>query len=727
MAKSAFILGHTNGRIIGNLGILQDYLKTKGYKITLLLHPLDSSESIPTTLTTDGQEVIIPRHPHGIASFIGDLFLSLKLLKASDPSVFIGTTNFDTLPAIIRRQWFGQRIPYILYYPRDYAEDRYSSRILNLIYRWVEQVAVRYADATISYTSRAEAKRLGHGLSRNRSFVIPNIVSIANPTFTKKDIRKDHFVYSGDVNAEHGLYELIQTISPLINKLVIIGSGPDWDRTISLAKDLGLHLEIHHDKSREFAVEYLRDFNGVGLAPYKLAKKWPYYSSPLKIPEYVASGVPVLMSSVPEIAAIVSNQKLGVVYEELGLEAIRKQLDALDTNSFEARAQEFYEAHTVEHLLDPVFDNLPYKMKIAVNSRLYQIKNTGIPYYIKMLYREYLGAYRQDDIIFLQTDTTKTIGKTVTMNHTPFGHSRPMFDLVWTSLLVRDQKDVTIFHGAASILPFFKNRRVKYVVTVHDLAFELFPGDYGKLFNLYYHWSVLRSVKRADIVVAVSMNTKRDLVSKYQVDEHKVEVIYHGVNDFFVRHDTSPRLIAARYFLSITTHPKRKNVVGVLKAMAVGTAFVQSLTYVIAGVMDSDQLHQLRDLIAELGLAGKVDLFGYATESQLRNLYAHAEFFIYPSFYEGFGLPVLEAMVSRCPVITSSASSLPELVPDTEWLVDPSDINEISRKMSQLLSLSKVKRAALINKNHDFAKQFTWDRAASQMHSIFMKLGGYAN
>jgi glycosyltransferase involved in cell wall biosynthesis len=282
---------------------------------------------------------------------MGDFWFNLKLLGTNRPDIIIGTTNFDAIPAIASRSILRRRHPLIIYYPRDYADGRYSNKALNQIYLWVESIAVRNADTTISNTKRAEAKRLDHGLRADRSLVIPNPVNGPAPKFQPKNIRKDYFIYSGDVNREHGLYELIETIAPLIKKLVLIGDGPDWDKTVKLAHRLKLETEVHRAKDRLFVLQYLMNFEGLGLAPYNLNKGWTHYASPLKIGEYISWGIPAITSDVTEVSGEVSSSGLGVVYQELKLRVIKDLIVKLDTEHFEIKARAFYSRHNRDELL----------------------------------------------------------------------------------------------------------------------------------------------------------------------------------------------------------------------------------------------------------------------------------------------------------------------------------------------------------------------------------------
>ncbi|MFA5724198.1 MAG: glycosyltransferase family 1 protein [Candidatus Pacearchaeota archaeon] len=359
------------------------------------------------------------------------------------------------------------------------------------------------------------------------------------------------------------------------------------------------------------------------------------------------------------------------------------------------------------------------KTIIGVNSRIYQQANTGIPYFIKSLYENLLKK-SDYEYIFFQTNNNKSLGETRIIKAADKSFLYPLFDLFLINKLIK-KEGINIFHGASNIIPFFKKKNVRYIVTIHDLSFKIFPENHSKLFNLYYNLGTARSVKNAEVIVSVSENTKRDILKFYNVPENKIKVIHLGVNEIFFKRNKKTRLIKSKYFLSITTHPKRKNIYSVIEAFSKNKD-LKDLKYVIAGYMPEEQLELLKNKIEELGLKGRVILFGYAKEEDLINLYQNAEFFIYPSFYEGFGFPVLESMACKCPVITSNNSSLIEITPNKKWLVNPYDLKDISNKMSNLIKLKNKEKEKLINLNYNFSKKFSWDKTAKEYSKLFKDL-----
>lgn len=360
-------------------------------------------------------------------------------------------------------------------------------------------------------------------------------------------------------------------------------------------------------------------------------------------------------------------------------------------------------------------------MKIGVNSRIFQNGETGIPYFIRHLYTNLADIDKKNEYIFFQTNSKKFLGTTRTASAPNNILGNAFFDNFLTDrLIVRDKIDV--FHGPAHILPAIKRKHTKYIVTIHDLSFLVFPDQYSHFFTLYYREAVRQSLKNADAIVADSVSTKDDIVNFYGIDKSMVKVIPLGVSSYFAQPagEDSARLIEEAYFFSLTTHPKRKNIYSVLEVLA-RSKKLQALKYVIAGLIPDAYLQELKKDISRLGLNERVALFGYATEEQLRNLYRHAAFFIYPSFYEGFGFPILESMVCQTPIIASGTSSMREIMPQ-EWCINPSDLDDIQHKMEKMLEITQEERNVIISLNFDFAKTFRWEKTASQYLELYEEL-----
>ena len=359
------------------------------------------------------------------------------------------------------------------------------------------------------------------------------------------------------------------------------------------------------------------------------------------------------------------------------------------------------------------------KIKVGINSRIYQEKSSGIQQYIENLYKHCIALEGNKNFLFLQTKDNKKIGITKKLEVMNGLLGSVLFDNFLVNKLIKKEK-IDVFHGPAGILPFFKIKGIKYVLTIHDLSFLIFSKNHSKLFNFYYKYFTKRSLKNADIIVADSDNTKKDIIKYYKIPEKKIETIYLGIDSDFLN---SPKNLKNKdkYFFSVTTHPVRKNIIGVIKAMA-HNKNLKDYKYLIAGLISEDNKLELEKEIKRNNLEDKVRLVGYVSKKELITLYTNASFFVFPSFYEGFGFPVLEAMACGCPVITSNNSSLIEVTPNKTWLVDPYDISDISNKMDLMVKLSEEARQLLIKDNLKFVRKFSWDNTAQAIIQIFNKL-----
>lgn len=352
--KNIFILTH-NSEISGPIDYLQLYLEKNGHKVTRLEHPLDNYKKRFTLFRKGKRFRKLKRYGlFGILNLFIDFFLSIGFVLKNHSDIFIGANNFDTFIGIFSRKIFFKKIEKIIYFGTDFSEDRFKNKILNKIYYFVESVCCKYSDLVISNTKRAEEKRFKFGLKKEKSIIVPNGVLLDKVDFNKKELNKNNFIFVGSITKEHGLYDLIEAIYPLINKFVLIGYGDDWDRTVSLCKEKNIEIETYYKKDHKFCINYMKKFNGFGLAPYNLNSKWTYYCSPLKVVEYIACGLPVLMSSLPEIARHVKENNLGVVYSELDYNKISNDLKLFDVNGFNLKAKEFYSIYNQNNLYSKI-------------------------------------------------------------------------------------------------------------------------------------------------------------------------------------------------------------------------------------------------------------------------------------------------------------------------------------------------------------------------------------
>jgi glycosyltransferase involved in cell wall biosynthesis len=264
------------------------------------------------------------------------------------------------------------------------------------------------------------------------------------------------------------------------------------------------------------------------------------------------------------------------------------------------------------------------------------------------------------------------------------------------------------------------SKKTKHILTVHDLSFELFPEYFSFKQKL---WHYLVSPKKqchcADIILTPSANTKRDLINFYKLPENKIKIIYPGLSSVFnePQKQTKNLQLPDNYILFLGALEPRKNVLGVI------SAFEQIFNYlplpyslVIAGAPGWKN-KDIFEKIEKSPLKQKITFIGYVKNEDKPELYRRAAVFVYPSFYEGFGFPVLEAMQSGLPVITSNRSSLPEIVNDSAWLTEPNKPAQIAEGLSEILNNPTIKEV-LIQKSIKQATHFTWNKAAREFLEI---------
>lgn len=263
---------------------------------------------------------------------------------------------------------------------------------------------------------------------------------------------------------------------------------------------------------------------------------------------------------------------------------------------------------------------------------------------------------------------------------------------------------------------------VKKILTVHDLRTlniedGYFPQDIRSLY---------KSVRNADVCVAISEYTKQDLVGKFGINQKKIKVVYLGVDERFKPLDTKEQGLAQisqkyginrKYFLSLGGTP-RKNIYRLIKAFS-QHKYCKTFQLVLSGIRTSRPWYgQINELIEELNLVDSIKLIGHIPDDELPLFYKNAECFVFPSLFEGFGIPILEAMKSGIPVITSNVSSLPEIGGKAALYVDPYNENDIAQAMVRIIEDGRLKQD-LIKKGLQRASQFSWKKMTKEILKIY--------
>ncbi len=294
--------------------------------------------------------------------------------------------------------------------------------------------------------------------------------------------------------------------------------------------------------------------------------------------------------------------------------------------------------------------------------------------------------------------------------------------------LLAPMPSIRLFHATEHLLPRFK--RIRTVFTLHDLIFRLYPQHHLPRNWIYLQLAMPLFLRRADAVICVSEQTRRDAQRFYGVPDSKLRVIYEGVDPRF-RRVTDPaecrrardRLqLPERYVLAVGTVEPRKNLTTLFQAYrayldARAESSAEPPPILVAGKQGWLEADSYRAVHTQR-LSGLARFLGFVDDADLPALYSMATVFVMPSVYEGFGLPALEAMACGTPVICSDASSLPEVVGDAGLLVAPTDVAGWAAALAHALGDAAL-RADLSARGQRRAAQFTWAETAHQTRAVY--------
>ena len=269
---------------------------------------------------------------------------------------------------------------------------------------------------------------------------------------------------------------------------------------------------------------------------------------------------------------------------------------------------------------------------------------------------------------------------------------------------------------------FIPNRSIKahkIVATVHDFSWEIYP-EYQPVERVeYFQKYFYAAIAQCDHIITGSHFTKSEIIERTGLTSEKITVIYHGVDHrLFYPRQSSPKP-AQKYILAVGSIEPRKNLKNVLAAYAMmEKATRDEYHLILVGAAGWNNQEILKEIDS---LSQWVSYSGYVSDEELAILYTQASLFIYPSLYEGFGIPPLEAMACGAPVMVSDASTLPEVCGDAAYYVDPLDTKVIKEGIQKVLGDDALQKA-LIAKGLVRAKEFSWEKSALEHHAVFDKV-----
>lgn len=300
---------------------------------------------------------------------------------------------------------------------------------------------------------------------------------------------------------------------------------------------------------------------------------------------------------------------------------------------------------------------------------------------------------------------------------------------LWTQIglsLELSVHPIDVLFVPAHTVPLIHSKNT--IVTIHGLEYEFCPKAYSFWAKLYMRWSIRNSCRWARTIIAVSENTKKDLVKLYKVSGEKIEVIYEGYDRNFESNSNfqnSNLKIESKFkiqnykpfLMFIGRLEERKNIVGIIKAFEIlKEQYKLPHKLVLAGSLGYGA-KKIEASIEDSNFRKDIILASYVSEEEKWQLLKKADVFLFPTFYEGFGIPILEAQSVGVPVVAGDNSSSKEIVGDSSILVDPNNAEQIADAVYKLIS-DKVLRDDIIQKGHKNVKRFSWEKCAEEVAKI---------
>lgn len=374
-------------------------------------------------------------------------------------------------------------------------------------------------------------------------------------------------------------------------------------------------------------------------------------------------------------------------------------------------------------------------MKIGFEAKKIVRNLTGIGNYSRGVVEDLSLHYPSNDyILYAPTDTNTEAfqrlrpAKNILMKY-PSGWFWRALNELWRcfGVIFQLRRDgIDIYHGLSNELPFgITHAGCKSIVTIHDMIFLRMPSTYSRMQRMILKLKTFYACKHADLIVAISECTKRDIMHYYHVPDNKIRVIYQGCNPMFRAKASDETIDMARqhygltkpYLLSVGTFEERKNQLQAVEAMRM---IPSNIDLVLVG-KSTDYQRVIERRVAELHIENRVHILHDVPQAYLPSLYQGCTAFLYLSKYEGFGIPVLEALCSKVPVVVAKGSCLEEVGGEAAFCTSPDNVEELACQLIHILrNPEEIKER--VEKGLEHSKRFTPERMASDMMSVYNEL-----
>lgn len=364
-------------------------------------------------------------------------------------------------------------------------------------------------------------------------------------------------------------------------------------------------------------------------------------------------------------------------------------------------------------------------MKIAFDAKRFFHNTSGLGNYSRDLVR-ILSEYEPENEYLLLNKNKSERGKDILdrSNVKFIPTSKGKFSRQFKMGKDAQKQNADIFHGLSGELPLkWDKKPIKKIVTIHDLIFVRYPQYYSFFDRKIHFWKFKKAADMADKIIAISEQTKRDIIDYLKVPETKIEVIYQGCHKAF-KEEQSQELIKEtkekfnlpeRFILNVGTIEDRKNLLNVVKAIN-GT----NIPLVVVG-RKTKYYQKIESFLKKNKIENQVLFLEGVSMDELAAIYKLADIFVYPSFFEGFGIPIIEALFSKTVVITSNTSCLPEAGGKDSVYIDPKNELDIRAKIKFLWE-NKSERKRREEKGFEFVQKFNDEPIAKELMNLYQKI-----
>ena len=367
-------------------------------------------------------------------------------------------------------------------------------------------------------------------------------------------------------------------------------------------------------------------------------------------------------------------------------------------------------------------------MKIAIDIRDAGKGKAGKGWYTYNIVRELFKLDTQNEYVLYSNHKKNPFSEFKNAKHIRIEDTSAK----WHFKVLKDLRanPVDLFFAPTSyIIPAFAPKSLRVIITVHDLVAFLFAGSHSTKATIIERLTLKKALKKTKKVFVVSQNTQKDLLNHFDYPEQDIHETPCAPSDFYRKPVSEDDLQAFKekeklpdnYILAVGTLEPRKNFASLIKGFVTFQKRHPGYKLVIVG-KKGWKFKKIEETIKEYDMTDEVIFPGYVKGDDLHKMYKLAKVFVFPSLYEGFGIPPLEAMASGCPVVSSNAASLPEVVGDAGLLIDPQNSYKMAEAVADLIDNDAV-RNTMIERGYKQVEKFTWEKSARAALEIFNSLG----